>query len=244
MDKKFELVGNGVFVGSKIVFRIKALKDFGDVKKGDLGGFVEKEVNLSHEGECWIYNDACVYGCARLYQNAKIYDNVRVYDFSEVCGDANIHGASKIHGSSTVYGSARFSDNVEICGYASVCDSANISGNVTIMDNAHIMGASEISGNVVISGNTIINSNMCINDNVDIDSNDKISYIENIGDEYSGFTFFLNKGTIMVSCEEFTKTIDEFRETVNEKYKDSKYLDEYLTLINLMEIHFKNTKNI
>ena len=92
MDKKFELVGNGVFVGSKIVFRIKALKDFGDVKKGDLGGFVEEEVNLSHEGECWIYNDACVYGCARLYQNAKIYDNVRVYDFSEVCGDANIHG--------------------------------------------------------------------------------------------------------------------------------------------------------
>ncbi|MBB4077294.1 hypothetical protein GGR08_001625, partial [Bartonella fuyuanensis] len=34
-----------------IVFQ--ALKDFDDIKAGDLGGFIEKEVNLSHDGNCW-----------------------------------------------------------------------------------------------------------------------------------------------------------------------------------------------
>ena len=29
-----------------ILYRIKALNDFGDVKAGDLGGFVEKESNI------------------------------------------------------------------------------------------------------------------------------------------------------------------------------------------------------
>ena len=36
------------------LFRIKALKDFGNVKKGDLGGFIEKTDNLSQEGNCWV----------------------------------------------------------------------------------------------------------------------------------------------------------------------------------------------
>ncbi|MBB5074518.1 hypothetical protein HNQ69_001670, partial [Bartonella callosciuri] len=32
------------------LYRIRALKDFNDVKAGTLGGFIEKEVNLSHDG--------------------------------------------------------------------------------------------------------------------------------------------------------------------------------------------------
>ncbi len=39
------------------LYHIKALKDFDDVKAGTIGG-IEKETNLSHEGNCWIYNDA------------------------------------------------------------------------------------------------------------------------------------------------------------------------------------------
>ena len=41
--------------------RIKALKDFGDIDKGDLGGWIEKESNLSHEGTCWVFDSAMVY---------------------------------------------------------------------------------------------------------------------------------------------------------------------------------------
>jgi len=41
----------------KTIYRIEALKDFGDVKKGDLGGWIEKEFFLSEKGNCWVYDD-------------------------------------------------------------------------------------------------------------------------------------------------------------------------------------------
>lgn len=41
--------------------RIQATKDFADVHKGDLGGFIENESNLSHEGNAWVYGNAEVH---------------------------------------------------------------------------------------------------------------------------------------------------------------------------------------
>lgn len=31
---------------------------FGDVKEGELGGYLEKEENLDHDGDAWVYGDA------------------------------------------------------------------------------------------------------------------------------------------------------------------------------------------
>ena len=54
-DRKYEMIK--VSHGShKELFQLKALRDFSDVKTGDLGGFVEDEYTLSHAGSCWIYN--------------------------------------------------------------------------------------------------------------------------------------------------------------------------------------------
>ncbi len=62
--KKFELTTDTKpFLGRKL-FRIKALISFGDVKAGDLGGYIEKESNLSHDGNAWVYGNARVYGDA------------------------------------------------------------------------------------------------------------------------------------------------------------------------------------
>jgi hypothetical protein len=38
------------------LYRPKALKDFKDVKKGDLGGFIMNYYNLRQEGDSWIYD--------------------------------------------------------------------------------------------------------------------------------------------------------------------------------------------
>ena len=63
--KKFELTAEFVTnVFGKKLFRIKALVAFGDVEKGELGGFIEKEDNLSHDGDAWVYGNAWVYGDA------------------------------------------------------------------------------------------------------------------------------------------------------------------------------------
>ena len=56
--KKFELTTDTkMFLGRKL-FRIKALISFGNVKVGDMGGYIEKEENLSQYGNAWVYGHA------------------------------------------------------------------------------------------------------------------------------------------------------------------------------------------
>ena len=77
--KKFELTTDTKVVFGRKLFRIKALISFGNVTAGDLGGYVEKEENLSHNGDAWVYGDAKVSGNAEVYGDAKIYGNAEVY---------------------------------------------------------------------------------------------------------------------------------------------------------------------
>lgn len=57
---------------SSTLHRIVALRDFGDVRKGDIGGWIENENNLSHDDDCWVYDNAEVCGEARVYGDAVI----------------------------------------------------------------------------------------------------------------------------------------------------------------------------
>jgi hypothetical protein len=59
---KYELTENSIKVGYMTLYQIRALKDFGDVKAGDLGGYIEQESNLSQDGECWIKDGTAVVG--------------------------------------------------------------------------------------------------------------------------------------------------------------------------------------
>ena len=73
MIKKFELdLSSKITVLGIELFRIKALISFSNVKKGELGGYVEKEENLTHYGNAWVYGDARVYGNAEVYGNARV----------------------------------------------------------------------------------------------------------------------------------------------------------------------------
>ena len=46
-EKKYKLTDETIKHKGRVLRRIEALKDFADVKKGDKGGFVESENNLS-----------------------------------------------------------------------------------------------------------------------------------------------------------------------------------------------------
>jgi len=52
--------------------RVIALRSFGTVAKGEVGGFIEKEANLSHEGNAWVSGDARVFGNVRVYGDALV----------------------------------------------------------------------------------------------------------------------------------------------------------------------------
>ena len=90
--KKFELTAEFVTnVFGKKLFRIKALVAFGNVEKGELGGFIEKEDNLSHDGDAWVYDDAQVFGNARVSGNARVYDDAQVFGNARVSGNARVY---------------------------------------------------------------------------------------------------------------------------------------------------------
>ena len=87
--KKYEFTDETKIFFDRTLHRIKALRDIGeDVKTGDLGGWIEKESNLSHDGDAWVYGNAQVYGNAWAYGNAEVYGNAQVYGNAKVCDNA------------------------------------------------------------------------------------------------------------------------------------------------------------
>lgn len=71
--KKFELTTEFITnaLGKKL-FRIKALVEFGSVKAGELGGYAEKEENISQDGNAEVYGDTEVSGDAKVSDNAEV----------------------------------------------------------------------------------------------------------------------------------------------------------------------------
>ena len=107
-EKKYKLTNEFVTIGDRKLYRIEALKDFSNVKKGDKGGFVESEDNLSQIGDCWICDDA------KVFENAEVFENAKVYE------DANIYGNAKVYGDAKVYEFAM------VFGKANICEDATI----------------------------------------------------------------------------------------------------------------------
>ena len=122
---KYELTDETIDVSGTTLHRIKALKDFGNVKKGELGGYVESEYNLSQIGNCWVYGNARVCGDAELCGNAKVCGNARVCGNAEVCGNAWVYGNAEVCGNAKVYGNAWVYGNAELCGNARVYGNAD-----------------------------------------------------------------------------------------------------------------------
>ena len=77
--KKYELTAEFIEKWGKKLFKIKALISFGSVEAGELGGYIEKEDNLAHDGNAWVYGNAEVCGNARVYGNAWVCGNAEVY---------------------------------------------------------------------------------------------------------------------------------------------------------------------
>ena len=73
MTKKYSLTKTTKEWCGKTLFQIKAEISFGIVAKGELGGYVEKEENLSQESNAWVSDNARVYGEARVSDNAWVY---------------------------------------------------------------------------------------------------------------------------------------------------------------------------
>lgn len=140
MDRKYELIKDDrIYIDGHTLYRIKALKDFNDVKAGDLGGYIESQYNLHHNYNAWIYDvGCCVYGHAKVFGNARIYDAVNIHDYATVSGNARINGTALIHGNADISGSVHIGNDVEITGDAQICGAATIGGDIRIIGDIFI----------------------------------------------------------------------------------------------------------
>lgn len=91
------------------VTAIKALKDFGNVKKGDYGGYVSSYACLDQSGDCWIDEFSIVvnsyiggdsYVEDSSVINSEVCDNSVIKD--SVCFDSRIGDCSVIENSRVV----------------------------------------------------------------------------------------------------------------------------------------------
>ena len=241
MNKKYEILNGSDAECIKFydktlyrtLYRIRALKDFANVKAGDIGGFIESESNLSQEGDAWIYDNARIFGNARISGNARIWGNVRIYGDAKIYRDAEIYGDAWIH------------DNVVIRGNARIFGDAVIRGNARIYDNARIYGDAEIfgdamiSGNAEIYGNALIYGNARIWGNAEIMSRSHILTIGNIGSRNGTTTFFTGAdGKIYVACGCFRGDIDKFEEAVQKTHGDNIHGRTYQMAIETAKVKF------
>jgi carbonic anhydrase/acetyltransferase-like protein (isoleucine patch superfamily) len=103
---KYKLTKNKKTIGKITLYQIEALKDFSDIKKGDLGGWIEKESNLSQQGDCWVSCRARVSGNAIVSDNAWVFGNAWVSCRAWVSGNARVFGNARVSGNAWVSGCA------------------------------------------------------------------------------------------------------------------------------------------
>ena len=214
--KKYEFTGETKVINDceriVILRRIRAVAEFGFVKAGDIGGWIEKEQNLSRENESWVSGDAMVYGNAKVYGNAIVYDYATVHENAKVCDDTIIEGTASISGNAMVYGNAI------------VYDRATVRENAKVCDDAIIGGTASISGNAMVCGNTRVGGNAVVCDDAMIFSASHILTIGAIGSGNDFITFYRNKErgiTVKWGC--FLGNIDEFLKKITDTYGESKY---------------------
>jgi hypothetical protein len=222
------------------LYRIRALKDFGDVKAGDLGGYIEKEENLSQEGNCWVsdearvydnakvsgnarvYNDAKVFGNAQIYDNAGVFDDAEVYgnakiygktevsESAEVFGEAEIFGKAQIYGYAQVYGNAKVYEQAQVYGESEVYDNAIIYNKAQVGDNAKVFGKAQVYGNAKVFEYTEISDDTKIIDNTIIENSKEIK-VENVKKDFILENDFNLENEIQKYEEHCSKIVDKLK---------------------------------
>jgi hypothetical protein len=107
MKKKYTLLRNDSVEfldkdGYHTLFRVKAVRDFGCVKRGDRGGYIEREANLSHDGTAWVGGGAQAYGNALVCDDAIVNGYAKISGNARICGNAAIGEYERVGGNTVL----------------------------------------------------------------------------------------------------------------------------------------------
>jgi len=143
---KYSLTSNTKDWLGTTLYQIKAEVSFGCIAKGELGGYIEKENNLSQDGNAWVSGNARVSGDAQVSGNAWVSGNARV------SGDAQVSGNAWVSGNARVSGNAQVSGNAWVSGNARVSGNAQVSGNAWVSGNARVYAKASFTKGWFIGG--------------------------------------------------------------------------------------------
>lgn len=149
-DLKYRLTDETIEHEGLTLFRIEAVRSFGDVDAGERGGFVQSDANLCHRGACWIYEDAKVFGYASVSQNARVCDEAQVFGNAKIEYDAVVNGTAKVFGFARILDRAVVSDDARVYDSATVEDDARVFGRAQVGGNAFVSHHAKVCGNAVI----------------------------------------------------------------------------------------------
>ena len=156
-EKKYRLLENETIVrDGRTLYRIQALRDVRfRVEKDTVGGYVESEANLSHEGTCWLFENACAYEDARVEGEARMHGHATLRGKAKLSGDATLWDHAIVQGEAKVGGGSQLNNQVVVGG------SAILKGNVLLYDDVHVGDEAYLEGDdpkreLVIQGTTMI----------------------------------------------------------------------------------------
>ena len=79
MEPKYEIITtDSLRIGNETLYRIRALRKFGNVVPGEIGGYIKDLNCLSHDGNAWVSGDARVSGDAQVYGDARVSGNAKI----------------------------------------------------------------------------------------------------------------------------------------------------------------------
>ena len=229
MDKKYELTENTRVIDGHTLYQIRALRDFANVKAGDLGGFVDAERNLSHVGNCWLTPNAAAYDMAFVGEHAQIWGAAVVYDQARVLGSAALYDRAIVRGFADVRGAANVHDDAVVEG------SSYLRGSVTVRGNARVCGAARLRGGALIATNAHITNA------------DSAVWFENVGSENGTLTVYCGKKELMATRGCFVGTLDEFcRANANRppSQNSERYKREYELLVEMARLRLAKTQSL
>ena len=148
--KKFEFTGEiKTTIGGIVLHRIKALVriDLGYstiIEVGDLGGWLEKEDNLSYLGSAWVSGDAEVFGDAKVFGDALISGYSRVFGNARVFGNSRVYNHAQVSGYSRIFGNAQVFDDAEVLGDAKIYGDSRVYDDACINKCSHILNIGPI----------------------------------------------------------------------------------------------------
>ena len=146
-NRKYEMTNITMEFEERTLYRVRALKNFRNVKAGDLGGWVSGKHNLSQEGDCWIYDEAKCMDNARMYHNSAMYNNAVMCDFSEMHGCSEMHNYSAMLDNSRMYNCSAMYDNSRMYNDSKMYNNSRMFDNSAMYNNAVMLDNSKMFEN-------------------------------------------------------------------------------------------------